>query len=488
MGELFRAIIKVGSGSLVSMFMSAVMMKLIAVFFGPSGVGLFSIYRQIQQLFISIATLSGNTAIVQGISSRDETESNIYIATIGKVFIFTVLLTIVLYVYFAGHLFNIFFSDQKSITLEFFLLCLIPSVLSCLSVFLLSILNGCRKIGAVAIQQMVGTSAAALFVYPYSLFFNENHIYIIVAISFLFSMLTSLYFFSKYKLIYKLKFVFNSCWDISSFKAFASIAIGSLLVGASGAATLFYVRLTVLKNGGLTDAGLFDSAWSISMTYVVLLLGAFSTYYLPKISSIVDIDERNELISLVLKLASILSMILVSLVIIFKPLIIVILYSESFSPSLNLMQWMLIGDYIKVLGWVLSIPLIAYMRTFMYVFISTIFNVIILISLYCFSNTEVSDWFGKAYIFANCIYVMALVVYWFGFNKLKVPLKTTFKWFICFFAILIFSKLHWGDLVLNYKQVVFSLMGLVLFSLSMIGKKDIVKFYCKVSLTLSRVK
>src|SRR5262249_3852779 len=44
---------------------------------------------------------------------------------------------------------------------------------------------------------------------------------------------------------------------------------------------------------------------------------------------------------------------------VFKPLVLSTLYSNAFHPAAIYLRWTLIGDYLKVSSWVLSIPLLA---------------------------------------------------------------------------------------------------------------------------------
>ena len=51
---------------------------------------------------------------------------------------------------------------------------------------------------------------------------------------------------------------------------------------------------------------------------------------------------------------------LITLVILGKSLVVSILYSKEFLPSFDIIQWMLIGDYFKAVGWVLATPMLAF--------------------------------------------------------------------------------------------------------------------------------
>jgi PST family polysaccharide transporter len=44
----------------------------------------------------------------------------------------------------------------------------------------------------------------------------------------------------------------------------------------------------------------------------------------------------------------------------------VLLFSAEFTPSLNLLRWLLIADYLKLLSWVLAFPMLAFSHLRLY--------------------------------------------------------------------------------------------------------------------------
>ena len=52
--------------------------------------------------------------------------------------------------------------------------------------------------------------------------------------------------------------------------------------------------------------------------------------------------------------------VLVSLVILFKPWIVRLMFSAELLPSLKVMRWMLLGDFFKGISWVLAFPMLAF--------------------------------------------------------------------------------------------------------------------------------
>ena len=77
-------------------------------------------------------------------------------------------------------------------------------------------------------------------------------------------------------------------------------------------------------------------------------------------STVIDPLVQIELVQRVARLAILLMVPAMTSVIVLKPLVITILYSSEFAPSLEIIRWMLIGDYFKVAAWVFAIPALAY--------------------------------------------------------------------------------------------------------------------------------
>ena len=138
-------------------------------------------------------------------------------------------------------------------------------------------------------------------------------------------------------------------WEREHVRHFFSIALTTLVTGFVGTGSVLAVRAMFVHYGGLPAAGIFDAAWMLSMTYVMLALGSFGTYYLPTLSGVKDPAARVALIQRFLRATIMLGIPLIVGVIVFKPLLIHLLYSEEFRPALTIIRWMLIGDYLKSL-------------------------------------------------------------------------------------------------------------------------------------------
>src|SRR5689334_4100722 len=87
MRELAKSFIKTGTGTAGSIIFGTVAIKILAATLGPAGVGLFSLMRQILLTVLSIATLSGQTALVQGGASSSKETRLAYLGAVLRIYI-----------------------------------------------------------------------------------------------------------------------------------------------------------------------------------------------------------------------------------------------------------------------------------------------------------------------------------------------------------------------------------------------------------------
>jgi hypothetical protein len=105
--------------------------------------------------------------------------------------------------------------------------------------------------------------------------------------------------------------------------------------------------------------GQFDAAWNISMNHVTLILGSVQAYYLPALAAAKSAAERARQIRGMLLVATLAAVPVIVALQALKPLAIHLLYSTAFRSSPDFLRWTLIGDYLKISGWVLATPMLA---------------------------------------------------------------------------------------------------------------------------------
>jgi antigen flippase len=361
MRNIIAAILKTGTGSIASLLFSIASMKILAVYLGPSGVGLFSLVKQTMLTFSSLG-FGGQTAIVQGVASKEGREREEYIKTTFWIYLLGATLSVVIIELFPVQIAFYLLGKDDAQTINMIRWIGLPSALLNLYVFLKSLINGFRTIGKLAILEASGPLMILFLIYPLCIFWGGGSPSSFVWL-FSISQLIMIVIALKICLgnnwlspIFSKRYIKINYTAYLYFIKFAAVTIFTALLGTS---SILLVRVMVVKHGGLYDAGLFDLAWTLSGSYVMIILSAFGTYYMPVLSNSIMLSDRQHLIRSVIRLSILMMTPMIIMAIALKPLLVEILYTSKFLPALEIVRWMLIADYLKITSWIFAITILA---------------------------------------------------------------------------------------------------------------------------------
>lgn len=124
--------------------------------------------------------------------------------------------------------------------------------------------------------------------------------------------------------------------------------IGQLL----GSCAQLGARSLIAQRMGLTELGLFQAAWAISMTYLGVVLQAMAADYYPRLSEAIHDREKavriaNEQTEVALLLGGPIVIASIGL----APVALDILYSSAFRPAADLLRWQMLADVLKIASW-----------------------------------------------------------------------------------------------------------------------------------------
>jgi PST family polysaccharide transporter len=132
---------------------------------------------------------------------------------------------------------------------------------------------------------------------------------------------------------------------------------------AAGLATLIgplIVRALVQRELGLEAAGQFQAAWSISLTYMGLVLGVMTSDFHPRlVATIDDKQSATQLVNEQTDVAVLICAPLLLLLLGLAPWVIRLLYTAEFAPAVEVLRWQLLGDVLKVMSFPLGFVLLA---------------------------------------------------------------------------------------------------------------------------------
>ena len=149
------------------MAFGAISIKIIAVIAGPQGVGIFSILKDLSQTLVLAFSLSGNTAIVKNLSSNNNGNKELFINNIIKIIILNTILMSSIYLLSIKYLYSQFVDSMDGISIATFIIILISGMAGAINVICNSILNANRRLGWMALSQIIATFIGAVITFSY---------------------------------------------------------------------------------------------------------------------------------------------------------------------------------------------------------------------------------------------------------------------------------------------------------------------------------
>ncbi|MFD2552451.1 O-antigen translocase [Bizionia sediminis] len=361
-------LVKIISGFLTS--------KAIALFVGAEGMALIGNLRNFLSSIQAASILGLYTGAVKYVAEFKDNTIELS-KTISTVFYlgFVATIAVSFFSYYNAQLLNdyvfSFYNDYAyvirimAIALPFY----------ALNMFIFSILNGFSKYKTLIIiniiGQIFGLSITLLLIYKERLDGALISVVISESLLFFFSLVAIANRRSLVPLIKVNRISFKYLKKLSSFSIMAIFSAFLLPLVAIA------IRNYITDSVGLKEAGFWEAMNRISKYYLMFVTSLLTLYILPRFS---EIDTKSEFRAEVFNFyKSVMPIFAVGLIgiYVFRNTIVLILFSEEFTPVANLFLWQLLGDFVKVLSIVIAYQFLA-KKMFWHYMITEAFSVIIL--------------------------------------------------------------------------------------------------------------
>jgi PST family polysaccharide transporter len=374
---LIRAMLVIGSAQVVNIGLSILRMKVLAVLLGPSGVGLLSIYNNLQVMVSNAAGLGMKSSGVRQLAIAKGEEQAL--SRVRRVLLAAHLVQGVLAmlgVWLLQEQISVWLLGNTTYALEIALLG-IAILLTLLMSAQTALLQGLRRIGdlgrVTVLGALGGTVVGLAAVWGYG---QVGLIWFVLAQP-LMGLAAALYFTRRLPNPTSPRLSAVETWEI--WKPMVRLGGAFMLGGLATTGTLLLVRGLITQDLGLDAAGQFAASWGITMTYVGFLLGAMGADYFPRLTEV--IDDRvaasrlmNDQAQLGLAIGGPVLLLLIG----WAPWVITLLYSPEFGPAATLLQWQSVGNIFKVASWALSFSIVAGARAKTYFLMELSFNIVFL--------------------------------------------------------------------------------------------------------------
>lgn len=388
--------------------------KAIALFVGPTGMGLLGNFRSFLNLIENIAILGFQNGIVKYVSENKNNPSDLKktVFTSGVIIVVSSLIISLFLIFSIDYLTHSILKDQDFYQYIFYVLALLfPFYIG--STFILSIINGLHQYRNVIVIQLI--SGIITLVISLWLIISFNTIGALLSliigqvILFLILVVQSI----KNKL-FKEVFTFQY-FDSNLVKNFSEFALMALVSGVIGSFILLQLRNEIINQEGLFISGIYEGLQRISSYYLLFISTIISLYFLPKLSQTNSISEEKEIVKdYLFQILPVFGMGLF-LLFVFKKYVVQLLFTSDFESMENLFFWQLVGDFLKAISLIFGYLLIAKKNTKVFI-ITELFSLAILYftTHYLLQHSNIKG-VVQAHAITYLIYVIVLVFY---FKKL----------------------------------------------------------------------
>ncbi|MET3035643.1 O-antigen translocase [Chryseobacterium sp. NRRL B-14859] len=397
-----------GISTLIKVITSYVTVKVLATIVGPSGIALIG---QLQNFITVLTTLGAggiNNGVVKYVSEYKDNQVMLK-KILSNGFKITACLSLI--VGFIIILLSGFLSKSILLDKQYSYLFVIFGIsLFFLSInnFFLSVLNGYQEFRRFVIVNIITSIIGLIFTIILVLLFNiKGALLAIVTYQSVIIIFTVIYI---KKLRWFTKLYLWSSWNKDVIKKYTYYSFMAIVSAVTVPLTQFIIRRFLIHEYSMTDAGYWESMNKISGLYLMLFTSTFSVYYLPKLSEIKDhAGLKNEILKTYKIFGPVLLITLIAIFLL-KELVVSVLFTSSFDPVKNLFSWQLLGDFFKIMSWILAFVMVAKSMSKIYIITEISFSVLQIILTYFFVNHYGLTGAVQAYFVNYFIYFWTMVV------------------------------------------------------------------------------
>lgn len=339
-----------GSVQVFNVLINVLKGKVVAMFLGASGMGIYSLLNTSVLTIQQFTSLGLNLSIVKEVANangkEEFTQKNV-IQTIRTVLLLTALLGMVLTMCLSPIMSNFTFGSSDYIFSYVALGAMV--FFTTLSNGECSILQGAQALKRLTFSSLVGSSVGLLVGGPLYFFYGTSGI-----VPALISLSIATFLFYNYH-SRKLFGWLPSFRTVKSNKTLIKrlISLGVIFMVSSLIGTIVnYLVNTFIRNyGGVEDVGFFQAANSITNQYVGLIFAAMGMDFFPRLAAIADDNDKvRDMVNAQLEIIILLISPVIMMVIVIAPFLIKVLLTEEFFVLVPLIRIMALGIFFKAIA------------------------------------------------------------------------------------------------------------------------------------------
>jgi O-antigen/teichoic acid export membrane protein len=358
-GQILKSSALIGGSTAFNMLFGIVRTKAMALLLGPAGVGLLGIYSSIADLVRSLAGLginsSGVRQIAEAVGSGDNERIACTVTTLRRVALYSGGMGAILLVLFCRPVSLWTFGDYTHAG-AVALLALVAFFMD-ISEAQKALVQGMRRIADLARMNILGALYGTVFsiviVYVWKAQGVVPSLICVAAMS----IVTSWWYARKIGVE-----PISVTWAKAFAEASELVKLGVVFM-ATAVATLgaaYLVRLILLREMGLKEAGLYQAAWGLAGICISFILQAMGADFYPRLTAVANQKEEcNRLVNEQVEVGFLMAGPAILGALSLAPLGIMLFYSAKFGGAVEILRWLCLGMFLRVLTWPMGFIVLA---------------------------------------------------------------------------------------------------------------------------------
>lgn len=445
-GNIFKSTVLFGGVKVFQILISIIRSKLIAIFIGPTGMGIYNLFLSTTDLVSSVSGLGLQTSAVRDVAqayeSGEQKKINKIITVLRGLIWITGLVGAIFTFAFAPALSRFAFNNTDYITA--FRILSVIIIFNQLNVGQIALLQGTFHYKMIAKATLYGNLVSLILTIPFYYFLRNRGIVPALVISSVVTLGMS-YLYANRVTYQRVHLSWKEFWRSSRQMILLgmALAVGAELSRVSG----YVMNVFISHYGSLSDVGLYSVGVSITNSYVFMVLSAMASDYVPRLSALSGDDEKQtEVINKQIVMIALLLAPLVTVFMTFSKELIILLYSSEFTPVTVMVIFIMMGMLFRGICWSMAYGFVARGDTKMFLISETTICVIsIILQL---GGYYVGGFKGVGIATIVCYLIYAVLLYFlsnksfnFKFERdtIKVVLITMLVCFSCMLLTLMFN-------------------------------------------------
>lgn len=405
-----------GGSQLINIVIGVIRNKVIALLLGASGVGVLGIYQSIVDVIRSMSGLgmemTGVKEVAEVEATNDQRKISLTVFLVRRLIQWTALLGALICLVLSYPI-SVWAFDDTSHTPYIAALALVIFTATLYQGQFI-ILQGLRQIMTMAKVQVLANFISLLSTLPFYFLWGLNGILPAMIVGAVIYYLVSLRYYNPVNQSLERLQIRPKLSDVTE-KGRKLFKVGIYLVLATivNTLTMFMIRAFLVQKINVDAAGLFQSVWAITNVYLMLILKAMGTDFYPRLCAInQDNEESSNLINQQTLVAILVATPIIIGMLLFGMTALKLLYSSKFIEAESLLQWQILGTFLKVVAWPMAFILLAKNKGKHFLLSEILFFVVYYGCNWLLFSRFGLDAAGIAYLIAYVVYL--IVIYFFS--------------------------------------------------------------------------